>query len=1108
MDADSGDILSYLNSGLPAEVAPAMAAGSGTGLAELLAQPTSTAGVAGLPSVAPAKTTSSGYSQTQEKGMVPIYSQPVYETRGHGNQVLVDQGGKFLGYQKPEATPAGGKIETPKPPEIIAKEKELGHELEPIYAMGAVQHGSGTSQPVEYGEPIGYRYDNGQSQYVNFDTSGQQTSIRERSNLGTLIRDLAPLALTAVGANFLAPYLAGGAAAGAGAGAGAAFTPEMIAAGLTPGSIGAAGAASGALTGAELAAATGAGSLGAGAATLGGLTAEELAASDLAAYEPTTLSEILAPVTETAAPAAETLSTTGGYGSGMTNPSLLSSTGAGEIAALPASEVASLGSNVAPSLNQLAASGMGPGSYGALNYPALEAAVTAGTITPEALSAALAAASGVVTAGATPALVELANAGKGLPSVNEMIASGGGPGSVGAAGAAAGELTPAELAAVNGVSTAGSATAGLTSSVLDKLKDATGLSADKLKGLISGAGGLLAAYQANQPQKIVGYQGGIPSYTAVQGRAAEPVAGSRPGAGHQYFTGVQFAPASGLPAAQSNIDAQVADLNKLNAANALARNPVNKAEGGIMGLAHGGMPTHPHGTYLRGDTDGMADKIPGTIDGVQPARLAHGEFVIPADVVSHLGNGNSDAGAQQLYKMMDRIRMARTGSPKQGKEINPDKFMPGGLAHAHYAMGGNVYRFDGTTGSTVPSAAPATSLAGTESNLSNWAGPYVTEMLGKTQALTNAALEKPQFYQGELTAGPSDLQKQAYGNAANLSTPTSIGTAANTAGDISKNLTGMSYSPTTFGNEFKAPDAYQASNITNQFKAPQEYKAAGSSFDAAQAQQYMNPYIQASLNPQLEEARRQSQITQMQNAAKMSSAGGFGGSRQAIMDAENQRNLGTNLANITGQGYNTAFGQAQNQFNADQARKIQEAQYGAQQGMTAAQLQAQYGLSAQQANEASRQFGAQQGMTAAQLAAQYGLSGKQAGEQSKQFGAQYGLNAQNAALAAAQAQGQLGALQNQTGLANLGMIANLGATQQETEQRGLTAAKAQFDEQKADPYKQLQFQKEMLQGLPVQAQSYNTTINPIAAAAAGASGAGTVFDTIFGPNAIPTPVKP
>jgi hypothetical protein len=72
----------------------------------------------------------------------------------------------------------------------------------------------------------------------------------------------------------------------------------------------------------------------------------------------------------------------------------------------------------------------------------------------------------------------------------------------------------------------------------------------------------------------------------------------------------------------------------------------------------------------------MADKLPATIDGNQKAALSHGEFVIPADVVGHLGNGNSEAGAERLYSMMDKVRMARTGNPKQGKQINPNKFLP------------------------------------------------------------------------------------------------------------------------------------------------------------------------------------------------------------------------------------------------------------------------------------------------------------------------------------------------------------------------------------------------------------------------------------------------
>ena len=926
------------------------------------------------------------HSQIKAPGMMPVYEQISIP---HSNEV---KQGKLLGYKQ---DPSQGKIDVPKPDAIIAAEKKFGTKMDPIYATEEGRHGS----TIEYGPPIGYRFDNGNSQYVNFDESGKYQSTQDRNNsllpmLGILAMPfLGPLAFEAMGLG------AGAGAAGAGAlGAGAAFTPEMIAAGLAPGSIGALGAASGALTSAELAAAAGASGLG-GAAALGGLTAEEIAA--LPASEVASLGSSVAPsVNEMIASGTFTPGSVGAIGAAegaLTAEQLAAAAGATTAGATPALvELANAGKGL-PSANEMIASGMSPGSAGALG-------ATTGALTP----AELAAASGVVTAGATPALVELANAGKGLPSTNEMIASGGGPGSAGAAGAAAGQLTPAELAAVNGVSTAGSATAGLTSSMLDKLKEATGLSESQLKALVGGVGGLLAAYQANQPQLPTGYQGGIPSYTAVQGRAAEPAAGARPGAGHQYFTGVKFTPTAGLPAAKAAIDAQVTDLNKLNtdAAKAriaapsqnssmtpdefmksddykkfqadsanqmgtddmytspyfgqqtsgsygrgldkayeIARNnqslappptqpvvpEVKAANGGIMGLAHGGKPTHPHGTYLRGDTDGMADKIPGTIDGVQPARLAHGEFVIPADVVSHLGNGNSDAGAKQLYKMMDRIRMARTGSEKQGKEINPSKFMPGGLAS--YAAGGALP--EGTTG--------------TESNLSNWAGPYVTDMLGKTQALTNAALEKPQFYQGELTAGPSALQNKAYEQAGTL--------------------TGQSFN------------------------------------NAGTAGSYMSPYMQNVVDIQKREAQRQSGIQGAQQQAQAAQAGAFGGSRDAIQRAERERNLGTQMNDIQAQGLQAAYQAAQNQYNTEQNKNV----------------------------------------------------------------------------------------------TNINTLAGLGGTQQQTAQAGLTAAQQQFEQQKADPYKQLQFQQSMLQGMPVQAQSYNTTTNPIAAAASGASGANTLFKTIFEP---------
>lgn len=99
--------------------------------------------------------------------------------------------------------------------------------------------------------------------------------------------------------------------------------------------------------------------------------------------------------------------------------------------------------------------------------------------------------------------------------------------------------------------------------------------------------------------------------------------------------------------------------------------PMQRLENsGIMGLARGGMPR-----FLSGGGDGMSDSIPASINGNQEARLADGEFVVPADVVSHLGNGSSKAGAKQLYSMMDKVRQARVGTKKQGKQINPRKYL-------------------------------------------------------------------------------------------------------------------------------------------------------------------------------------------------------------------------------------------------------------------------------------------------------------------------------------------------------------------------------------------------------------------------------------------------
>jgi hypothetical protein len=450
--------------------------------------------------------------------------------------------------------------------------------------------------------------------------------------------------------------------------------------------------------------------------------------------------------------------------------------------------------------------------------------------------------------------------------------------------------------------------------------------------LATAAAGVKAATGADKVQ-TPGWKGSVPmDLQAVRGKIDYTDPNRRPGSmGRQYFTDTAFTNPTNVAAAKTAVGEQARGIlanysptptpaatvpaqamETLPASGVSSLMPVPQAQG----MAKGGV-AQPR--YLQGATDGMADKIPSSIDGKQKAALSHGEFVIPADVVSHLGNGNSDAGANKLYDMMARIRKARTGNSEQGKRINPDKFMPGG--QVGYASGG-IAKFAGegssavvgSTGTSAGSTAIPSLGTSSEGSLSSWAGPYVSDYLSKGAALSNAPY---QAYTGPLTAGASNLQQQQFGGLSNL--------------------------------------------------------ANNSTFNATQAQNYMNPYISAALNPQLEELRRQSQITQLGNANKATQSGAFGGSRQALMDTETQRGLLAEQNKAIGSGYATAFDKATGQFNADKARELQ--------------------------------------------------------------------------------------IQQALGTA--------GATQRDIEQQGITADKTQFEEQRDFPYKMVQYQKDLLQGLPI-----------------------------------------
>jgi hypothetical protein len=538
-----------------------------------------------------------------------------------------------------------------------------------------------------------------------------------------------------------------------------------------------------------------------------------------------------------------------------------------------------------------------------------------------------------------------------------------------------------------------------------------------LAGIGAGTAALYGLMGGNQVQ-TGGYNKPIPKLTATREQipyAADP--NRRPGeGGRQYFTDQQYTDAAGVPAAQTAAKTQAqgilaaytprpkavnpyqaanytptpykpawnpaADTTKADtttaASGVAALMPVPKPEdlkfaagGGLAAggfvvpadvVAHFGNGSSSAGLVLlaeklgakpiKGKGDGMSDSIPTHIDGKEKALVANDEAYIDPRMVKRIGGGDMKKGSEKLYAMMEKIRKARTGNPEQGKKINPEKFMPGGIAQL--AGGGTIYRFDGTIGSTVPPVTtPAATPLGTStsSSLSPWAGDYVTNYLGKGQALAEAPY---QSFQGPLTAGSSDLQNQAFAGIGSL-----------------------------------AQEGYK----------PQTYQ--GGTFDATQAQNYMNPYLSAALNPQLAEMGRQANITRVADAGRMTQAGAFGGSRQAIMESEGNRNLLDKQGAAIGQGYQSAYDKAVQQFNTEQDRR----------------------LGAEKSTEASRQY-----------SADYGLK-------------------------------------------SLGEAASLGAVQRGIDTEGINADRQQFEEQRDYPLKMAQYQKDLLQGLPItsNATTANTT---------------------------------
>jgi len=206
---------------------------------------------------------------------------------------------------------------------------------------------------------------------------------------------------------------------------------------------------------------------------------------------------------------------------------------------------------------------------------------------------------------------------------------------------------------------------------------------------------------------------------------------------------------------------------------------------------------------------------------------------------------------------------------------------------------------------TVPGSTLGTPTAGgtNTQGLADWAAPYITNYLGQAQALGN---KDYQAYGGPLTAGASDIQKNVFEGLAGLSVPGNLGQSFSSTGAYA--LPNMNPTGPTAGAGMGQPSGMTL--------AP----GAAPATTPNVASNYMNPYLQSVLDPQLAELRRQNDITNMNTNAKMTSAGAFGGGRQAIMNAENNRNLMQEMNKTVGTGYANAYDKAMNQFNTEQGQ--------------------------------------------------------------------------------------------------------------------------------------------------------------------------------------------
>lgn len=370
-----------------------------------------------------------------------------------------------------------------------------------------------------------------------------------------------------------------------------------------------------------------------------------------------------------------------------------------------------------------------------------------------------------------------------------------------------------------------------------------------------------------------------------------------------------------------------------------------------------------------------------------------------------------------------------------------------------------------------------------ESGLREFYGPYVQQMMQNMSAL-NALREDPNYrpmkfgdtYGQELAGALNDLAyvrgQRLGGNQDTLKsfTPFNYSFASDKKAArgglmslmperyVDGGAVGNTYNAQTVPSTFTAPaENYQSTQFSSGFSTPSNIYTASpitagtGTFDATAQQQYMNPYMSGVVDPAVREAKRQSEIAGLANAAKATQGGAFGGARFGLMEAERLRNQAMQVGDIYSKGQASAFENAQKVFEEEQKRK----------------------LTAGIESEKARQVGGQQSLSSAEIAAKLGLEAQGLTEKSKQFEAQYGLDVGKTTAEYDQRARELQQRAEEAQARGDQFAAEQALRELDSAQRAAEAQRT-FEYQQGrdtylDPYRELMYQSQILSGLPVKA---------------------------------------